>query len=473
MPRALPLLLLAGACSAFDFDKYKTCKSCVKVGKGWCPIARRCGNFANDRCDVGERYFQTRELYLVATIKRLKKLKKKGDSDAAEEVEKLKRELKQLREELAEDEDGEMPSGDEVVVVEEDGDEQQKPQKEAKKKKKKRRRRRRRTQEQGGDADAGDDDDSDADALAEVEAEAKRRKEAAKGRKRPPPKIDLLDGYVMPLAPRNFTQAVLDSEEPWIVEFWSPFCGHCKMFAPEYDNAAAKLAGKVRVGAVNADKFGDLASQFGVSGYPSLRLFMADKANPIAAPVPWRMAAADPLTEDAVVSLALKHAAEMPAGSWGKAEEAAAAEPVAEAESCQTAPAHSLPIPLTPRNFSTVLQSDALWMVLFSAPAIGGIPCRACEEFEAEWAHAAKVLRGVVRLGVVDADAHPDLLASYDVGDAVPAARAWLSDDKTAMPKHYTGGRDSASIVDWITQKMQRLFMDRDKKLQRERRFSK
>lgn len=472
----LGLCLAASTTLAFDFDKYQTCKSCVKVGKGWCPIARRCGNFANNRCDIGERYFGNRELYLVATIKRLKKKAKGGDEDAKEEAKKLKDELKQLRQELAEEEEG---GGDEVVAADEDEEPTKTKPPPTEGKKKRRRRKKKKVEkvekkEEEEEVVAGDEDeDEDDSAMAEVAAEAKRRKAAAKGKPKSAPVVDLRDGEVLKLTPRNFTAAVLESSEPWIVEFYSPFCSMCDMFNPEYKNAAAKLAGQARVGAVDADKHKDLASKFNVGGYPSLRLFMADKAKPISKNVPWRMGAKDPLTEDAVVDMVLTEAANMPK----KEKKVEKVEKATKAEGSCTAGGSSLDafpgvIPLTPKNFSAVLASDMLWMVAFSAPEIGGIPSPSHASFFDEWTQAAQILRGVVRLGVVDADAYPDLLKDYDV-DTIPAVRVWLSEDKSQMPKDYTARRDASTIVDWITQKLERLFKDRDKKIQRQRRFGK
>eukprot|EP01062_Namystynia_karyoxenos_P031827 TRINITY_DN2357_c3_g1_i1.p1 TRINITY_DN2357_c3_g1~~TRINITY_DN2357_c3_g1_i1.p1 ORF type:complete len:530 (+),score=203.74 TRINITY_DN2357_c3_g1_i1:76-1590(+) len=499
----LPLLLLAaaGRAEGFDFDKYRTCKSCVKAGKGWCPIARRCGNFANDNCDVGERYFGTRELYLVATIKRLKKKAKKGDEAAKEEVQSLKEELKRLREELAEDEDG--AEGEQVVAAEE-GEEvvasdevvtesaEEAPAEPPKRKKRRRRRRRERAPETPVEdtpaepaepQEAGADDDGDDDDVqAEVDREAAKRKKAARGRKpRKPDPLVLTEGAVLPLGVRNFSAAVLDSQEPWLVEFYSPFCSMCKMFAPEYERAAAKLAGKVRCGAVDADRYKKLGSQYGVGGFPSLFFFMRDKAQPQSASVPWRMSASDPLTEDAVAQLALKHAEDMGEVTWRsdpppaeQQQQEEGAPPGAAEGSC--AAGGALPpgaIALTPKNFkANVLDSDAMWLVAFTAPEVGGIPCPQCAALQTEWEHAAKVLRGVVRLGVVDADKYPDLLRDYDV-DSFPAVRAWVTDDKQQMPKAYSGQRDAASIVDWVFGKLQRLAKDREKRLQRKERYGK
>lgn len=45
---------------------------------------------------------------------------------------------------------------------------------------------------------------------------------------------------------------VLDSKDIWFIEFYAPWCGHCKALAPEWDSAAAALNGQVKFGKVDA-----------------------------------------------------------------------------------------------------------------------------------------------------------------------------------------------------------------------------
>lgn len=59
------------------------------------------------------------------------------------------------------------------------------------------------------------------------------------------------DSKVVHLTDANFKKMVLDSDELWMVEFYAPWCGHCKSLAPEYDKAAKALNGVIRLGAVD------------------------------------------------------------------------------------------------------------------------------------------------------------------------------------------------------------------------------
>jgi len=65
----------------------------------------------------------------------------------------------------------------------------------------------------------------------------------------------------------------MHSEDLWIVEFYAPWCGHCKRLEPEWNDAATKLKGEVKVGKVDATVEHKLASRFGINGYPTIKLF--------------------------------------------------------------------------------------------------------------------------------------------------------------------------------------------------------
>lgn len=50
-----------------------------------------------------------------------------------------------------------------------------------------------------------------------------------------------MDGDVNVLTDGTFKNQVLDSEDTWLIEFYAPWCGHCKKLAPEFAAAATSL----------------------------------------------------------------------------------------------------------------------------------------------------------------------------------------------------------------------------------------
>ncbi|KAF5279312.1 hypothetical protein FQA39_LY18291 [Lamprigera yunnana] len=83
--------------------------------------------------------------------------------------------------------------------------------------------------------------------------------------------------YVVELTDDNFDKLVTNSEDIWLVEFFAPWCGHCKNLAPEWASAATELKGKVKLGALDATIHTKKASQYGIKGYPTIKYFPAGK----------------------------------------------------------------------------------------------------------------------------------------------------------------------------------------------------
>ncbi len=88
---------------------------------------------------------------------------------------------------------------------------------------------------------------------------------------------------VLDLIPNNFDRIVLESNKPALVEFFAPWCGHCKTLAPIYEELAQSFdfaKDKVSIAKVDADAEKDLGRRFGVQGFPTLKWFDGKSATP-------------------------------------------------------------------------------------------------------------------------------------------------------------------------------------------------
>lgn len=71
----------------------------------------------------------------------------------------------------------------------------------------------------------------------------------------------------------NFTEEVLNSPVPVMVDFWATWCMPCKMLAPTLEELAEEANGAYKVGKVNVDAEPALAAQFGIMNIPTVLVF--------------------------------------------------------------------------------------------------------------------------------------------------------------------------------------------------------
>ncbi len=71
----------------------------------------------------------------------------------------------------------------------------------------------------------------------------------------------------------NFSQEVLNSETPVLVDFWASWCGPCRALGPTMDELSQDVDGVAKVGKLNVDEHPRVAEQYGVHSIPTLLFF--------------------------------------------------------------------------------------------------------------------------------------------------------------------------------------------------------
>ena len=71
----------------------------------------------------------------------------------------------------------------------------------------------------------------------------------------------------------DFDRVIAQSSLPVLVDYWAPWCGPCRIVAPEVQKVAARQAGRALVIKVNTDELTDVGERFGIRSIPTLAVF--------------------------------------------------------------------------------------------------------------------------------------------------------------------------------------------------------
>lgn len=72
----------------------------------------------------------------------------------------------------------------------------------------------------------------------------------------------------------DFDRLIGRSALPVVVDYWAPWCGPCRMVAPEMQKVAARQTGRIVVAKVNTDALDDLGERYGIRSIPTLAVFV-------------------------------------------------------------------------------------------------------------------------------------------------------------------------------------------------------
>ncbi|MBR3461941.1 MAG: thioredoxin [Clostridiales bacterium] len=73
----------------------------------------------------------------------------------------------------------------------------------------------------------------------------------------------------------NFTEEVINSNIPVMIDFYAEWCGPCRMMSPIVGQFAKEYEGRVKIGKINVDEQSELAFRYGVQSIPSF-IFIKD-----------------------------------------------------------------------------------------------------------------------------------------------------------------------------------------------------
>lgn len=246
------------------------------------------------------------------------------------------------------------------------------------------------------------------------------------------------NGDVLLLTPSNFNKHV-NSDEPILVEFFAPWCGHCKSLAPEYEKLAKAMKGVAKVAAVDAHENPSLAQPYGVQGFPTIKFFGMDRTKPLDYN--------GPRTAQGMSEFVLRELNKVvTARLSGKAKPSSSSSSSSKKSESGKAKAKTTGgnmIELTEDSFNElVLQSDEPWAVEFYAPW-----CGHCQRLAPAWKRAASELDGQVKFGAVDATVHQSLAQKYGIR-GYPTIKFFQAGVKAkSSPQDYNGGRTADDII--------------------------
>uniref|UniRef100_A0A668UVS9 Protein disulfide-isomerase A6 n=1 Tax=Oreochromis aureus TaxID=47969 RepID=A0A668UVS9_OREAU len=239
---------------------------------------------------------------------------------------------------------------------------------------------------------------------------------------------------VIELTPSNFNREVIQSDSLWLVEFYAPWCGHCRNLAPDWKKAATALKGIVKVGAVDADQHKSLGGQYGVRGFPTIKIFGANKNKPEE----YQGGRSSQAIVDGAMNALRNLVKERLSGRSGGSDYKQSGGSGSSGGNKKDV------VELTDDNFDKmVLDSDDVWLVEFFAPW-----CGHCKNLEPEWAAAATAVKeqtkGKVRLGAVDATVHQAVSGRYGIR-GFPTIKIFRKGEE---PEDYQGGRTRGDIIE-------------------------
>mmetsp|Transcript_1381 Transcript_1381/g.1880 ORF Transcript_1381/g.1880 Transcript_1381/m.1880 type:complete len:354 (-) Transcript_1381:179-1240(-) len=229
---------------------------------------------------------------------------------------------------------------------------------------------------------------------------------------------NLVAADVIHLSEADFSKYV-DGSSNILVEFYAPWCGHCKSLAPEWQIAGETFLPEddIKIAALDATSAESIASKYDVKGFPTIKFFPKGSTTPIDYE--------GGRTADAIVQ-------------WVN-------EKVGTSRKVKVAP--SAVTTLTVENFDKLVLGSKSALVEFYAPW-----CGHCKSLAPTYEKLAKAFEGEsnVLIAKVDATEEEELGKRYNI-EGFPTIKFFPAG--SAEPEAYDGSRELEGLVDFINSK--------------------
>lgn len=111
-----------------------------------------------------------------------------------------------------------------------------------------------------------------ADAAKET-TKPKSKVKKPKSKSKKPSQSPNQGGASVSLSQESFQKLVTNTQDPWFVKFYAPWCHHCQALAPSWAQMAKELRGELNIGEVNCDVEVRLCKDVHVKAYPTIHFF--------------------------------------------------------------------------------------------------------------------------------------------------------------------------------------------------------
>jgi len=208
--------------------------------------------------------------------------------------------------------------------------------------------------------------------------------------------VEPLISDVVVLTDRNFDKKVLAASEPWLIEFYAPWCGHCKNLAPVWEEVAHELKGIANVAKLDCTTEKAIAERFGIGAYPTIKMVRDGKVY------------------DYKASRNKEEFFAFVDSTWQQEE--AQDYPVKEEEFELPTGVDSSVIVLTTKNFDENIR-EGVWLIEFYAPW-----CGHCQQLVPVWEELAYKHSKEFNVAKVDATEETELADRFEI-DGFPMVK--------------------------------------------------